>query len=161
MTTEIQAKPIVEGKFWIIEQGGTKIGTLHKKENNKFVLSSNEGNTHFSKKDELITAFGKDFFSRKIKTTVSPQEEVKDVYGYPASCHPYNPMYNVQKKLPLFTKSQASKSLYCAGYYIIRFDKGWVRSFCPKLITVERYENRGPFKTDLEMKQALVNVKSD
>jgi hypothetical protein len=45
--------------------------------------------------------------------------------------------------------------LYCAGYYIIHFDKGWVKSFCPKLITVERYETKGPFKTDLEMRTAL------
>jgi hypothetical protein len=159
--TEIHAKPIVDGKFWIVEQDGTKIGTLHKKENNKFVLSSNEGNTHFSKKEELLKAFGRDFFSDKIKTTISNQSELTDVYGYPTSCYPYNPMYNVQKKLPLFTKSSVSKSLYCAGYYVIRFDKGWVKSFCPKLITIERYENRGPFKTELEMKQALSNVKSD
>lgn len=158
--TEIHAKPIVDGKFWIVEQDGAKIGTLHKKENNKFVLSSNQGNSFFGKKEELITAFGKDFFGAKVKTTISDQE-VRDVYGYATSCHPYNPMFNVQKKLPLFTKSSASKSLYCAGYYIIRFDKGWVRSFCPKLITIERYENRGPFKTDLEMKQVLSNVKSD
>jgi len=157
----IIAKPVVDGKFWIVEQNGEKVGTLHKKENNKFVLSSNDGNTHFSKKDELLKTFGKDFFGSKIKTTISAQEEVKDVYGYPTSCHPYNPMYNVQKKLPLFTKSKDSKSLYCAGYYIIRFDKGWVRSFCPKLITIERYENRGPFKDELEMKQVLSNVKAD
>jgi hypothetical protein len=157
---DIHAKPIVDGKFWIVEQDGEKIGTLHKKENNKFMLSSKDGNSFFGKKEELIKAFGKNFFGSKIKTTIS-QEEVKDVHGYPTSCHPYNPMYNVQKKLPLFTKSPASKSLYCAGYYIIRFDKGWVKSFCPKLITIERYENRGPFKTEIEMKQVLSNVKSD
>ena len=61
----------------------------------------------------------------------------------------------LSRRLPLFTKSEKSKSLYCAGYYIIHFDKGWVKSFCPKLITVERYETRGPFKTDIEMRQAL------
>jgi hypothetical protein len=67
-------------------------------------------------------------------------------------------MLDVQRKLPLFTKSAKSKSLYCAGYYIIKFDKGWVKSFCPKLITVERYETKGPFKSDLEMRQALSNA---
>jgi len=36
--TVICAKPIVDGKFWIVEQDGTKIATLHKKENNKLVL---------------------------------------------------------------------------------------------------------------------------
>jgi hypothetical protein len=159
--SDVQAKPIIDGKFWIVEKSGTKIGTLHKKENNRFLLSSNDGNVSFSKKDELIKVFGKDFFISDLKTTISVQEEVRDVYGYPTSCQPYNPIFNLQKKLPLFTKSKESKSLYCAGYYIIRFDKGWVKSFCPKLITIERYENRGPFKDELEMKQVLKNVKSD
>jgi hypothetical protein len=158
--TEFQAKPIVDGKFWIVEQNGEKIGTLSKKENNRFVLSSKDGSSFFGKKEEIIKAFGKDFFQAKIKTTMS-NEVVRDVYSYPTSCHPYNPMFNVQKKLPLFTKSPDSKSLYCAGYYVIRFDKGWVKSFCPKLITIERYENKGPFKTELEMKQVLSNARSD
>jgi hypothetical protein len=156
----ITAKPIVDGKFWILEEDGERIGTLHKKENNKFMLSANGSEKYFSKKDELTKLFGKEFFQTKVKTIIS-HEDSKDVYGYPTSCHPYNPLYNVQKKLPLFTKSSASKSLYCAGYYTIKFDKGWVKSFCPKLITVERYEFKGPFKTELEMKQALSNAKSN
>ena len=77
------------------------------------------------------------------------------IHNYPTSVKPYNEMYDVQRKLPLFTKSAKSKSLYCAGYYIIHFDKGWVKSFCPKLITVERYETKGPFKTEIEMRQEL------
>jgi hypothetical protein len=158
--TEIHAKPIVDEKFWIVEQGGEKIGTLHKKENNKFFLSSKMGESWFNKKEELTKAFGRNFFDTKIKTKIS-HEEVRDVYGFPTSCYPHNPMFNVQEKLPLFTKGQESKSLYCAGYYIIRFNKGWVKSFCPKLITIERYENRGPFKTEIEMRKALSNAKSD
>ena len=29
--TELYAKPIVDGKFWIVEQDGNKVATLHKK----------------------------------------------------------------------------------------------------------------------------------
>ena len=64
-------------------------------------------------------------------------------------------MWDLKKKLPLFTKSEKSKSVYCAGYYIIKFNKGWVKSFCPKLITIERYDYKGPFKTEIEMRQQL------
>ena len=67
-------------------------------------------------------------------------------------------MFDIRRKLPLFTKSSDSKSLYCAGYYVIKFDKGWVKSFCPKLITLQRYEYKGPFKTESEMKAALNQV---
>jgi hypothetical protein len=156
----IKAKPIVDGKFWIVEENGEKIGVLHKKENNKFMLSSKGTEKYFSKKDELTKLFGKEFFETKIKSTVSTTS-IKEVYGFPSSSTPYNVLFNIQKKLPLFTKSKSSKSLYCAGYYTIKFEKGWVKSFCPKLITIERYEYRGPFKTELEMRQALNNVKSD
>ena len=156
----IKAKPIVDGKFWIIEEDGQRIGTLHKKENNKFMLSAKGSEKYFSRKDELTKLFGKDFWETKIKSTVSNKDN-REIYGYPTSSYPYNPLFNLQKKLPLFTKSESSKSLYCAGYYTIKFDKGWVKSFCPKLITVERYAFNGPFKTELEMKQALSNVKSN
>ena len=158
--TEIHAKPIVDGKFWIVEQDGSKVATLHKKENNKFVLSSTTGEVMFNRKQDLTKQFGEGFFltSTKVKVT---EPEVHECHGFPTSSKPYNPMYNVQEKLPLFTKSNASKSLYCAGYYTIKFNKGWVKSFCPKLITLERNEYRGPFKDELEMKQVLANAKSD
>ena len=102
----------------------------------------------------------KKFGSEIIWTDITPEEtstlvENYSVHGFPTSVIPYNTMYDVKRKLPLFTKSEKSKSAYCAGYYIIKFDKGWVKSFCPKLITVERYEFKGPFKTELEMRQEL------
>lgn len=157
--TEIHAKPIIDGKYWIVEQDGEKIATLQKKENNKFILSNINGEVMFNRKEELTNQFGKNFFLTQ-NITVS-QSVLKEVHGYPTSCDPYNSMYDVRRKLPLFTKSDQSKSLYCAGYYIIKFDKGWVKSFCPKAITIERYPFKGPFKTEIEMKQVLTNAKSD
>lgn len=156
------AKPVIEGKFWIVEQDGVKVGLLHKKENNKFMLSSNSGEVMFNKKDDLTKQFGKEFFLKNSKVKVtSTDDEVKECHGYPTSCKPYNAMYDVRRKLPLFTKSEKSKSLYCAGYYVIKFDKGWVKSFCPKAITIERYPYKGPFTSELEMKVMLANAKSD
>lgn len=153
-----KAKPIIEGKYWIIEDNGVKVGILQKNEFNKFVLSSKTGSNCYNKKEELTKQFGSDFFQ---KITISKiQDPIEhEVHGFPTSCKPFNPMFNVQKRLPLFTKSKQSKSIYCAGYYLIRFDKGWVKSFCPKLITVERYEYQGPFKTELEQKAVMANAK--
>jgi hypothetical protein len=114
----------------------------------------------FNKKQDLTKQFGDDFFltSSKVKVT---DLDINECHGYPTSCNPYNEMYDVRRRLPLFTKSNASKSLYCAGYYTIKFDKGWVKSFCPKAITIERYPYKGPFKSELEMKTVLANAKSD
>ena len=154
---DLHAKPIIADKFWIVEKDGTKFATLRKNEDNRFVMSNELGIKIYETKVELTKEFGKDFFIAKI-VREADNAEPNEVHGYPTSTVPHNPMYNIQKKLPLFTKSEDSKSHYCAGYYVIRFDKGWVKSFCPKLITLQRYEYQGPFKTELEMKQVLSNV---
>jgi hypothetical protein len=152
---EMKAKPVIDGKFWILENNGIKVGILQKDETDKFVLSSKENKSVFKDIRSIEKQFGKSFF---ISSKQETKETVNEIYGFKTNCEPHNPMYDVKKKLPLFTKSDASKSVYCAGYYAIKFDKGWVKSFCPKLITIQRYENRGPFRTELELKQELVNV---
>lgn len=157
MTDDIHATPIIPEKFWIVEQAGVKLATLRKNEENRFVMSNVEGVKIYDTAQSLTKEFGKDFFVAKI---VKEADSAKDneVQGYATSCAPHNGMYDIRRKLPLFTKSDDSKSLYCAGYYVIKFEKGWVKSFCPKLITLQRYEYKGPFKTDIEMKQVLSNV---
>jgi hypothetical protein len=153
MTNKIKAKEILKDKFWIIEEEGIRIGTLSINED-KYMFSGPEGTKYFDSERALKKTFGKDILITQVHAKAEPVID-KSVYGYPTSCIPYNSMYDVKHKLPLFTKSDKSKSLYCAGYYIVHFDKGWVKSFCPKMITVDRYESQGPFKTELEMRQAL------
>jgi hypothetical protein len=155
--TYIKAKPIIDEKFWIVEEEGVKIGTLRKNEFSQFILSNSDGIKVYQSKQSITKEFGDDFFVAKI-IREADDSNPKGVHGFPSSAVPHNAMYDIQKKLPLFTKSKDSKSLYCAGYYVIRFEKGWVKSFCPKLITLQRYEYQGPFKTDLEMKQVLSRV---
>jgi hypothetical protein len=155
--TEIHAKPIINDKFWIVEIDGIKCATLRKNEDNRFVMSNEEGMEIFKNKKSILERFGNDFFiSRTLENT---EQELLEVHGFPTSTVPHNSMFDVKKKLPLFTKSKESKSLYCAGHYLIRFDKGWVKSFCPKLITLQRYDFKGPYKTELEQKQVLSNVR--
>ena len=155
--TDLHAKPIIPEKFWIVEKGGAKFATLRKSEDNHFVMSNELGIKVYETKEKLTIEFGKDFFIAKI-IKEADDAEPNEVHGYATSTTPHNAMFDVKRKLPLFTKSGDSKSLYCAGYYVIRFDKGWVKSFCPKAITLQRYEYQGPFKTELEMKQVLSNV---
>jgi hypothetical protein len=157
MTDQLQAKPIIENKFWIIEKDGTRFATLRLDEENRFVMSNERGFEIYDSKESLTKKYGVDFFRVKI-VKEADDSQPNEVHGFPTSTSPHNTMYDVRKKLPLFTKSEDSKSNYCAGYYVIRFDKGWVKSFCPKLITLQRYEYQGPFKTEIEMKQVLSNV---
>ena len=155
--TELHAKPIIDNKFWIVEQDGIKFATLRKNEDNKFVLSNKNGVHIFDNKKTIVEKFGKNFFvTGELKEKLSVEN--KEVYGFPSSTVPFNAIFDVKRKLPLYTKSEDSKSLYCAGYYVIKFEKGWVKSFCPKFITLQRYPFQGPFKSEIEMKQVLSNV---
>lgn len=149
----IKTKTILKDKFWILEDEGVRVGTLSISED-KFMFSGPQGTKYFDSERALKRTFGSGVHINEVPVQHDVVED-KEAYGYPTSCVPFNPMLDVKRKLPLFTKSKKSKSLYCAGYYIIHFDKGWVKSFCPKQITVERYETRGPFKTDMEMRHAL------
>jgi len=150
----VKAKELLKDKFWIVENNGEKVGTISTNEDN-YVYSCHAGPKFFKN----IKQFKKIVGAEVTWSSVQKEEDtIKEVHKYPTSCIPFNSIFDVKKKLPLFTKSNKSKSLYCAGYYIIHFDKGWVKSFCPKLITIERYESCGPFKTEIEMKQELKNA---
>jgi len=150
MKQKITAKEVLKDKFWIVEDNGVRVGTISLSDD-QYMLSDKTG-THFYSEKQLKRKLGSNLAWTHLNIKES---KIREVYGYATSTDPYNAMYDVKRKLPLFTKSDKSKSLYCAGYYIIKFDKGWVKSFCPKLITVERYETRGPFKTELEMRTEL------
>jgi len=152
----MQAKQLVPNKFWIVQDKGKKIGTLQKDTNCYYFVTKIE-KYKFDTEEDIFATFGKDFFEQSVKQKTK-DNKVLDVYDYPTSTKPWNPLYDVKNALPLYSKSRKSKSLYCAGYYCIRFAKGWVKSFCPKKITLERYEFRGPFKTELEMRTVLSNV---
>ena len=156
----LKAKPILKDKFWIVENNEERIGTMSWNDD-RYMFSSNAETCFFNNKREMKVRFGSDI----VWTDITPKKEPKTienyiVHGFSTSVSPYNTMYDVKRKLPLFTKSNKSKSAYCAGYYIIQFDKGWVKSFCPKLITIERYNFKGPFKTEMEMRLELRRAKN-
>jgi hypothetical protein len=150
----MNAKEILKNKFWIVENNGLKFGTISLNDE-QYILSTPSGTQMYHTEKELTKALDKKLSWTDLDIT---ETVAKEIHGFPTNSTPFNPMFDVKRKLPLFTKSDKSKSLYAAGYYIIKFDKGWVKSFCPKLITVERYTTKGPFKTEIEMRQELSRV---
>ena len=150
------SKVLIPNKEWLIEDEGRKIGSVAKhKKGYEFLRKGQK--FEFKNLDELKQELGI-VLSDTIKKSNDPEPVTFSIYDYPCGSKPYDPMYNVKKKLPLFAKSDKSKSQYCAGYYVIKFRKGWVKSFCPKLITLERYPFHGPYKTEPEMRAALNTV---
>lgn len=154
----INAKTLIKDKFWIVERNGQKLGTLQKEDTNGWIfLSKHQEKEIFHTKDSLYKKFGEKIFANDI---VIPTETINDetaweVHGFPVNQQPYNSIFDIQKKLPIYTKTKKSKSQFCAGYYIIEFPKGWRKAYCPKLITLQRYPFKGPIKTKIEMQQIL------
>ena len=145
------AKSVVKNKCWILEEDGHKIGTI---------LNNGRGVTLVSRgKRENFGSLKilSDRYNIVVDKT-KPTKQIREshlVYDYPCDHDAQNILWDVRHKLPIFTKGSKSKSFFCAGYYIVKFNNGWVKSYCPKLITLNRYPYQGPFKSQDEMQERL------
>lgn len=154
---KIISKVLIPNKEWIIETEEGKIGSIAKNKKGYSFLQKGRVISFKDAKDVKrefgFNPFDNDMF---VKSKLEPSSYT--IYDYPCSSKPHDPLFNVRKRLPLFSKNSKSKSQYCAGYYLIKFRKGWARSFCPKLITLERYPYHGPFKNEAESRSMLNKI---
>jgi hypothetical protein len=151
--SDIIAKPVVKNKFWIVEEGGEKIATIQAIEEGGFVYVQSEHREMFPSIKMIAKKYNVEFV--KAERPRREKQDVYEVYGFPTNSQPNNEVLDVQRYLPIYTKGVKSKSFFCAGYYIIKFSNNWVRAYCPKLITLNRYEYQGPFKTQERMLEAM------
>jgi len=153
------AKVIIPEKEWIIFTDDKKIGSVSKIKKG-YAFLKNGIQIKFKSLEEINSQFGESIFDDQLKIKKKDTQNNTDhtIYDFPCGSKPYRPVFNIKKKLPLYAKNSKSKSQYCAGYYIIKFSKGWAKAFCPKLITLERYPFKGPFKQEKDMKEALNNM---
>lgn len=148
----LKAKTIMPDKFWILEnEQGLKQGTISKADVVKVVINNVE---------KTYETFDKACWDLAINVAskIEPKEELtqdEEVLGYPVKCTAYNPIWDLKRKIPVFTKTEKSKTLHAAGFYIIEFDTGWVQSFCPKVSTLDTNSFKGPFKDKVEMREQL------
>jgi hypothetical protein len=141
--SEIVAKVVIKNKFWIVEEDGEQIATIQAIEDGGFVYVNDEARELFPTIKQLAEKYNIQMVKHApaAKTAAGNWE----VHGYPVSGRPHNVLYNVPKKLPVYTRTAKSRSYYCAGHYLIKLKDTWESHFCPKLITVNRYPTQGPF----------------
>ena len=152
--SSLVAKTLIPNKTWLLEEQGRKVGTLNK-EKKGYSFFQKGKRTVLTDLPAVKKTFGSDIIKESVNYSKIGNTDTRSIYDFPCNSKPFNPVYNIKKKLPIYAKSSKSKSLYCAGYYVIKFRKGWVKSLCPKLITLERYPYKGPFKTENDMKNIL------
>lgn len=145
--TERIAKPVVKNKFWVVEDHGEKIATIQARDDGGFVYVHDEQREFFPSVKNL-----KQKYNIKFDLLERPKKEnIKTVYGYPVTGKAHNQVWDVQRKLPIYSKTPKSKSLFCAGYYLIKLNGIWTKDFCPKNITLSRYDYIGPFSIKEDM----------
>lgn len=145
------AKSIVKNKCWIVEQDGAKVGTILANPSG-VVFQHNQIREQFPSLKNLSDRYNIIVEKTPVKKVPAT---VAEIYGFPCKNKPYNVLWDVKHRLPIFTKSPKSKSFFCAGYYIIKFNNNWVKAYCPKLITLNRYPYAGPYDTAEEMQERL------
>jgi hypothetical protein len=152
--TELIAKPVVKNKFWVVEDRGNKIATIQARDDGGFVYVHDDLREYFSTtkdmKQKLNIRFGSAVKQKK--------DTCSEVYGYPIKGKSYNQVYDITRKIPIFSKTPKSKSLYCAGYYYINSNGVWTLTFCPKNITLNRYKFYGPYKSQTEAEENFLRI---
>lgn len=153
----VKLKPITDKSWLVLSDDGMQRVALLSQQENKFVLIAKDVKTTFRDKAEVDEFFSEDIFAN----IVAPKEKKDDieyfVKGYPVDFDtPYEADPEDQlSELPLYAKTENSKVYFAAGYYCLKFPKGWVGGFCPKFSTLTKYEYQGPYKTEKEMKFVL------
>jgi hypothetical protein len=142
----IEAKPVVKNKYWIVEDNGQKIATIQAAEDGVVLVQDNHRLKYPSLK-VLGTAHNIRFVPGQRKLSKS----VDSVYDYPSRGTPYNAIYDLRLKLPLYTTTRKSRSYRCAGYYLVQYGSSWATEFSPKKIVLTRNKYLGPFKTEQAM----------
>ena len=153
---DIVAKPIVKDKFWIVERDGEKCATIQAiDEAGGFAYVYDDQREIFPTIKLLSKKYNISFEKAERRKSV-PEN---NIWNFPTSGKPYNALFDVQKYLPIYTKTHDSKSYFCAGYYAVNIDGTWSKYFCPKLIILNRNEYCGPFST-VEAVQKEINERN-
>lgn len=139
------AKPVVKNQYWVVTDGDKKVGNVLAN-GSGFDVKLNGINTHYKNTNDIKRKAKIEF--QTLKTNKSKVQLPFAIY--PTTAKVYNSIFDVKRKLHLFTKTQKSKCFYAAGYFVINQNGNDEVVFCPKYIFVQRYPYNGPFKTENE-----------
>ena len=144
----LKAKPIINGEYWVVTDGEKKVGNVIQ-EGTAYKVKIDNNIEHYTSTKQIEKTKHIEF--EKIKS-VKSKEQVPSFAVYPTTSNRiYNSYYDVKRKLHIYTKTPKSKCYHVAGWFAIKQNDGFVNIFCPKYIFVQRYEYRGPFKSETDI----------
>ena len=140
---------------WILARDGTKIGLVTATADGLKYIGHGERKT-FATADDLgdflggvVTIEGRD--------EDESGDEIGNVEGYPIK---HRAAFDITLgDVVTYAKTAKSKARFAAGYFGLHFDHGWTASYCPRSQTLEQYSYIGPFRSRLEMLNAIAAKK--
>jgi hypothetical protein len=150
------AKPVVKDKFWIVERDGHQCATIQAIDESGGYAYVHDQQREYFPSIKLLSKKYNIVFEKAERKKANAEN---NIYGFPTAGKHHNALFDVQRYLPIYTKTRLSKSYFGAGYYAVKLNDDWSRHFCPKLIMLNRYEYCGPFAT-LEAAQREVNERN-
>lgn len=144
------AKPVIDKQFWIIQDGDRKVGNIEACAGGYQVKINNQV-TQF--KTIRMAAERVNIVFEPVTKSVKAQVSANLVHGYPTASRVYNPVWDVKMKLPIYTKTNKSKSWFAAGWYQVKKGRSWSVVQDPKLIVLQRYGYHGPYYTQESAQQ--------
>jgi len=144
------AKPVIKDQYWVITDGVKKVGNVIA-DGSGFDVKLDGALSHFDTTND-ITKFTKIRFqptkSNKTKAQVPYPE-------FPTTSKIYNSIFDIKRKLHLFTKNTKSKCYHVAGWFAMEQNGSKQVIFCPKYIFIQRYKYLGPYKTEFEANEQI------
>lgn len=136
----LQAKPVITDRFWILKRDDRKIGEVELDDRGYHVRIGDK--KYYSKTLPRIEQ-GEPIQFESLNRARSDPSNI--VYGFDTGCDAYNIVWDARKRVPLFSKSPKSRSMFAAGWYAIQQHHAWRITKNPKVILLDRYNYRGPF----------------
>lgn len=146
----MQAKPLTESAFILSTNDGERFGILLKKQNEIQLVTSDNINI-FTDISDLENLLGSEIhFSSPVSHVESKNTEVN---GYPVK---HEEVFEVETgNITTYKSSPNSKTKWVPGWWGIRFTRGYIAFFCPKLATLIENEYVGPFKNKFDAEHTI------
>jgi len=140
---------------WILERDGSKIGLVTATADGLKYLGIGERRLFLTAEDLGSFLGGTVTVANRDDDEVG--DEVGSVEGYPIK---HRSAFDIViGDVVTYAKANKGKARFAAGYFGLEFGHGWTASYCPRAQTLEQYPYVGPFRTRLEMLNAMAAKK--
>jgi hypothetical protein len=147
------ALPVVDKQYWILKENDRKVGNIEAC-NGGYQVKINNQIVQFKTIQLAARTVNIEFEPAVKRAKLKTSSD--HVHGYPVAGRVYNPMWDVQQQLPVYTKTTKSKSWFAAGWYNVKKGRNWHSVLAPKLILLQRYPYQGPFYNQDDAKNSNV-----